>query len=444
MKNIIKTIITDFHERGIENFKKRDIDILIDSNKIITLIGPRRAGKTYILYQLMEKIKNKNKLSINDFILINFEDERLDFKKEELNLIIQAYKELFPEKDLSKVYFFFDEIQEVEGWEKFVRRIYDTISKNIYITGSSSKLLSKEIATSLRGRTLTYEIFPLSFKEYLNFKEIKVNNLYSTKNKAIIFNNFESYLFDGGFPEIINYKNIEKIKILQTYLDVMIFRDLIERYKITNTNIIKLFVKKGISNIAKEFSINKLYNELKSMNLKISREKLYTYSSNLEDIYLLLFLNKFDKSLIKQEKSFKKIYAVDTGIANANSFKFSEDKGRLLENLVFIELKRRGKEIFYHKNKKECDFVIKKGLDIVEAIQVTQSLSDFDTRKRELQGIVDALKTYNLKEGLILTEDEEFEVIVDEKGKEMRDERREIGDGRFVIKVKPIWKWLLE
>ena len=427
MKNIIQTIIKDFHKRGLEKFKLRNIDVPIYSGKIITLIGSRRAGKTYLQMQLMSQILKEKNISLENIVYINFEDERLDFRTQDLNLIIEGYLELFPNNNLNEVYFFFDEIQEIDGWEKFVRRVYDTISKNIYITGSSAKLLSREIATSLRGRTLTYEVFPLSFREYLTFKQIDIKDVHSTINKSKIKNEFKFYLDKGGFPEIINFNENLTIKTLQNYLDVMIFRDLVERFKITNVEVLKLFIKKAISNVSKEFSINKVFNEFKSLNLKLSKDKLYQYLDNLEEIYLLFFISQYSESIQKQELSLKKVYSIDTGLNLANSFKFSENKGRLLENLVFIELKRRSYEIYYHKQKKECDFVIKEGLDIVQAIQVTKSLEDIDTKKREIAGLLDACSTYRLKTGLILTEDEEYELEQD----------------GVKIQVIPIWKWLL-
>ncbi len=193
LKNALKTIIADFHERELPQLIHREINIPLNSNKIITLIGPRRAGKTYMLYQLMSKIKDKTNI-----LYINFEDERLRFKPEELQLIFDAYFELYPEKKESEIYVFFDEVQETEEWQSFVRRIYDTITKNIFLTGSSAKLLSKEIATSLRGRAISYEILPLSFKEYLRFKDAEIN-INSTKGRAMAMNLLEEYL-EKGFP----------------------------------------------------------------------------------------------------------------------------------------------------------------------------------------------------------------------------------------------------
>ena len=216
MKELLKTIISDFHIRGLPEFIEREVDIPQNTGKIISIIGPRRAGKTYLMYQLMSKIPD-----LTNVIYINFEDERLELDSKKLNLIIEAYLELYPDKKESELFFFFDEIQEINDWEKFVRRIYDTVNRKIFITGSSAKLLSKEIATSLRGRTISYEILPLSFSEYLRFKNLEPDT-YSTKGKAKILSALGEYMSSGGFPEIVNLqKDIQK-KTLTNYFEVML------------------------------------------------------------------------------------------------------------------------------------------------------------------------------------------------------------------------------
>ncbi len=258
LKNALKTIISDFHERELPQLTQRDIDVPLKSNKIITLIGPRRAGKTYMLYQLMSKIKDKTNI-----LYINFEDERLRFKPNELQLIIDAYFELYPEKKEKEIYLFFDEIQEAKEWQSFVRRLHDTITRNIFLTGSSAKLLSKEIATSLRGRAISYEIFPLSFKEYLNFKGID-GNINSTKGKAKAMNLLEEYLEKGGFPETVLMEEEVYKKTMQSYFEVMLYRDIVERYSISKPVAVKELLRHLLSQTGKEFSINKCYNDFKS------------------------------------------------------------------------------------------------------------------------------------------------------------------------------------
>ena len=423
MKEDLKQLIRTFHKTEFF-YKSRFFLIPTNLKKIISIIGSRRVGKTYICYQIISELILKENVEKENILYINFEDDRFDFKVENLDLIIQAYGELYPKINFSKCYFFFDEIQEVKDWEKFIRRIYDTYTKNIFITGSSSKLLSKEIATSLRGRSLSFEIYPLSFKEYLDFHNVKVD-IYYQKSLFEIKNLFEKYML-GSYPEIIDYNDEFRFKTYQEYLNVMIFKDIIERYNLKNREVLNIFIKKTISNISTEFSINKFHNELKSQGFKISKDLIYELPNYLEDIYLVFFLEKYDSSVLNRSLSSKKVYVNDLGFSKI--FKFNENRGRLLENLVFIELKRRSKEIYYHKAKKECDFVIKKGLEIIEAIQVATNMDDIDTRNREVVGLIDAMKTYNLKEGLILTEDEE--------GVEQHLDK--------TIRIVPIWRWLLE
>ena len=201
MKKILKRIIKDFHNRSLPDFKFRQADVPLNLDKIVTIVGPRRAGKTYYLFQLITELERQG-VARNRILYLNFEDERLELEGRH-DLIIEAYLELYPELDLSLSYFFFDEIQELDLWEKFVRRMFDTVTKRIFLTGSNAKLLSGEIATSLRGRSLSFEIMPLSFKEFLSFKEIDAQDIYSTKNISLIQNAFEEYLLWGGYPEIV-------------------------------------------------------------------------------------------------------------------------------------------------------------------------------------------------------------------------------------------------
>jgi predicted AAA+ superfamily ATPase len=322
------------------------------------------------------------------------------------------------------MFFFFDEIQEVTNWEKFVRRVYDNYTKNIIITGSSSKLLSKEIATSLRGRSLAYNIFPLSFREYLSFKEIPID-FYNEKNKFLIKKEFNEYIKKGCFPETIFYDDITLEKTYQEYLNVMIFKDIIDRYNIKNREVLNIFIKKTISNIGVDFSINKFVNEIKSEGLKVSKDFLYELPNYLEDIFLVFFLEKYEKSQMKRSLSSKKAYTIDSGFSNL--FKFNEDYGRILENGVFIELKRKELEIYFHRNLFECDFIIKQRDTITHAIQVTKTLNDKETRTREIKGLLEAMNEYGLNKGLILTDDEEGEETINNKK----------------IKIIPVWKWLL-
>ena len=422
-KQLLKQIIRDFHLSENFDVKPRNIQPPIDTKKIITLIGVRRCGKTSIFYhminQLIEKIE-KTKI-----LFLNFEDERFELNNDELDLILQAYMELYPSYKLSECYFFFDEIQNIPNWEKFIRRMYDTISKNIFITGSNSKLLSSEIATSLRGRTLNFEIFPLSFKEYLSFKDIEVD-FYSSKSLAFIKNAQESFLKNGSFPEILFLEEIYANKTLQEYFNVLLYKDLAERYNITNTVALKFFLKRIISSSTKQISINKIFNELKSSGIKIGKNTLYEFLEYVQNIYLALTLQKYDNSLINKELGEKKIYSIDIGLNNATEFRFSDDIGKSLENAVFLELKRKEFDIYYYRtSKSECDFLVFDKNTISDIIQVTFDMSDENTKKREIKGLIEACKNFNLKSGTIITFDSEDELI----------------ENGIKIKIIPFYKW---
>lgn len=415
MKEAIKTIIGDFHKRGLPAFIRREIQIPLDSGKVISIIGPRRTGKTYLMYQVISEIKD-----ITNVVYINFEDERLELSSNELNQVIEAYFEMYPNKKEGDLFFFFDEIQEIKGWENFIRRVYDTISKNIFITGSSSKLLSKEIATSLRGRTISYEVLPLSFREYLKFKQTE-EDIYSTKGKAKLISSFNEYLLKGGFPETISMGQELYEKTLTNYFEVMVYRDIIERHNIANVLPLKLFIKNLVANTAKEFSVNKIFNTFKSEGIKTSKDTLYKFIDYCEDAYILSTISNFSESMPKQ--TIKKSYSIDTGLSSMLSFTLSKDKGRLFENVILLELKRMGKQAYYYKDKSECDFIVKEKDKIAQAIQVCYDLSD-ENEGREIAGLLEAMKRFNLKKGLILTSNQE----------------KTIGN----IEAVPAYKWLLK
>jgi hypothetical protein len=359
-------------------------------------------------------------------LYVNFEDERLDLSTDELDLLLQAYRELYPDTLLSDCWFFFDEIQNVAGWDRFVRRVYDTGPRNIFITGSNARFLSSEIATSLRGRTVSYEVYPLSFREYLTFKGVAVD-LHSSAAIARINNHLADYLQHGGFPEVIDYDSRLRDKVLQEYFNVMIYRDLLERYEIRNIPALKFFLKRIMASATKQMSVNNIYNELKSSGFKIGKNQLYDNLEACRNIHLALLLRKHTHSLVERELGEKKVYVIDNGLLHALDYRFSADVGKSLEQTVFLELKRREAELFFFKEKTECDFIVKRGTAVTEAIQVAASLADEKTRKRELRGLLECCAAFGLSRGLIITLDaaEEFEAA------------------GVKVSIVPLWRWLL-
>ncbi len=403
MKKKIKQIIRDFYLQNPFEVHSRELQLPINTQKIITLMGVRRCGKTSILYETINRLTQS--IDKKRILFFNFEDERFELNQESLDLILQAYMELYPEIEMRETYLFFDEIQNVDGWEKFVRRVYDGVSKNIFITGSNSKLLSRDIATSLRGRTITYEVFPLSFREYLAFEKIEID-LHSTKSLAFIHNRLEKFLHEGAFPEIVLFDDRIREKILQDYYNVMIYKDLIERFEIKNTKALKFFLKRILASSTKLVSVNKIYNDLKSSGFKVGKNSLYEYLGYVEDIYLSLTLDRYSQKITTQTD--KKVYSIDIGFNNTLLYKFSDDIGKSMENAVFLELRRRGKEIYYHTDRtSECDFIVLEKGTVTGAIQVTYEMENKKTRDREFKGLINACKQYGLNKGLIITYEEE-------------------------------------
>jgi uncharacterized protein len=424
-KNYWIKLIKDWNETGAKtNLLKRNVDISLNPeiNRVFSLIGPRRSGKTSEMLLLANFISNK--FEIDKTIYVNFERADLGvIDSKELMLLIEAYFELFPKNKKNELWLFLDEIQNVLNWESFVRTCIDDKIK-VIITGSSSKLLSKELATSMRGRNLSYNIFPLSFKEYLNFKSIEIPKFLSTKEEAKIMNSFNDYLKYGGYPEVVLFSE-ERDKILKDIFDTAILRDVVERHKIRNVFLMKTLIKTLLS--AKEFSANKFYNYLKSQQIKTSKDSIYRYLSYLEDSFFIFSLNKFSLSYKKSEQSIPKIYFIDNGFLTINSI---DDDGRLLENFVFVELLRREKDISYFQTatKNEVDFVIKKGKKVEQLIQVCYDLSNYLTKDREIKSLLIASKEFSCDNLLILTKSHEEEIKIDRKK----------------IIIKPVWKYILE
>ncbi|MBI2195471.1 MAG: ATP-binding protein, partial [Candidatus Levybacteria bacterium] len=299
--------------------------------RAISIIGPRRAGKTYAMFQLINQILEHE--SIDGIVYINFERNDLEgCTNKDLDNMMNSFYEIYPQNKSRKIWLFLDEIQNVEKWEKFVRTEIDNENAQIFISGSSSKLLSKEIATSMRGRTISYKILPFSFKDYLSLNKIEIKKYLSTSERLLVINKLSDYLKNGGYPEVILYPE-EKDKILTDIAETTIFRDVIERYKIRNIKLLKLLIKSLISSAAREFSIHKFYNFIKSTGIKASKNTLYNFIDALTDVFFVLPLRKFSYSYKDAEQSLPKIYLIDNGILTTNGV---DDYGILMENLVLI------------------------------------------------------------------------------------------------------------
>ena len=395
---------------------------LLGRKEILTISGVRRSGKTTLLYLLIELLL-KEKVQAPNILHLNLEDPA--FKDASIYNLYEKYLEFM--NPSGKVYIFLDEVQEIEGWQKDIRKLYDGLKNlKIVITGSNSSLLKGEYATLLTGRTILQEVYPFSFKEMVKLKGVVTDFELPViiRKKTQIKHLFREYLEYGGFPEVVDKGN-KKLKtlLLKEYYNGILTRDVIRRHSIRQTGKYEKAAHYLMSNMTSLFSVKNL-----SGLLSINIHTLEDYISFLEDVYLVFCVNHFSYSLKKQITYPRKAYCIDNGFINAVSFKFSEDIGRLLENKVFTEIKRKGMECYYWKGKRECDFIIKDERTVSEAIQVTYSLKDNSTRKRESEGLLEALKEFNLKKGTILTYDESD--FIQAEGKK--------------IDIIPVWQWLLK
>ena len=415
IKDSLKEIM--FGQKDVFNSRKdlihRDIELekYIATSQVVIISGIRRCGKSSLLFLIKEKMNLKE----SEYCYFNFDDERIIADISILENIYNLHIEVYGKEPV----LFLDEIQNINNWEKFVNRMYEQGIK-IFVTGSNAKLLSSEISTSLTGRNKLIELYPFSFSEYLRF----IGNNYdlkriTAKSKSLLLKDFNNYFETGGFPLVVKENDTE---LINAYFQDILYRDIISRYRLTQVNEIKQIGLYFASNIGKLFSYSTLQEISGVKSLSSIKDYLYYY----EQSYLYFYLRKFDYSVKKQIMNPKKVYAIDPAFAHRLGFNFSENKGRILENIVYLELLRRGKEVYYHSGKKECDFVIKEGLDIVEAIQVAYQVN-VKNCEREYQGLHEAMTIYNLKEGLVLNYNSE-ETFLPENTE---------------MKVLPVWEWLL-
>jgi hypothetical protein len=419
-KKFLRNVITDQYEdlKDISNTLLRDdfkdIGSFVNNPAISIISGIRRCGKSTLLEQIIARYYT------NDFYYFDFSDERTSkFSTEDFQLLYEAFLEKFGKRKA----FFFDEIQGIPDWNKFVNRM-KKIGHKCFVTGSNSNLLSKELSTYLTGRHIDKVLFPFSFKEYLKYKNIKID-LDSTKSKTKIIKEFKNYFKIGGFPEVV-LTNDTSI-LLNIYTDI-ISKDIIERFKIKDISLFKEFCNYVISLSTNEFTYKSLKDNFKIQNITT----VSNYLNYLKTTYLVYEVKRFSSSLKKLNKYAKKYYCIDNGLLHKVGFGYSIEEPRFLENQVFIEIWRNNPnlEIYYYRDKdnKECDFLLLNNRKVVKAIQVCYSFTKAETKKREIEGLLSALKEFNLISGEIIT----FE----------HKEKLEI-DGK-IIEMIPIYEWLLK
>jgi predicted AAA+ superfamily ATPase len=373
------------------------IRALLESRQVISITGCRRSGKSYLMRQAAADLI-KSGVDSRQILMVNFEDPR--FSKLDVRLlqdIYEAYTEYMPAG--SNPYIFLDEIQEVEGWERWVRTFHELKKAKVCISGSNAKLLSHELGTVLTGRHLDLTVFPLSFKEFLSFRGLP------SANSAAL----REYLEIGGFPEAVS--SAHRQEILLSYFEDILNKDLLRRFRVRKAEQLKSLAKYYLSNNSSQITFNSF-----EKSFEISANTAEKFSGYLEDAYLVLFLKRFSFKVKVQEKSPRKAYCIDTGLANSIGFRFSRNWGRLAEAAVFLELKRRqfvaiDSELYYWKDPqhREVDFIVKEGVKPAQAIQVCWQTGDLKTKEREVKGLLKAMAELSLKEGVVITEEHEEE-----------------------------------
>lgn len=392
---------------------------------IIAVVGPRRAGKTYLLYQMIGDLIRGGKAVRDEILFIDFEDFRLDgFQPDDMARLLSAFHQLAGK---APRYLFFDEVHRLPSWSRVLRTLHSARKYAIVVTGSNTKVLASEIATELRGRYEDCLVLPFSFREFLSFRKIEPSAaLLATPERGLVLRAFDEYLKYGGFPEPSGLQEpASKRRLLQSYFDTVFYKDVLDRYGIRARHLLDLVMRNALESYASLFSISRFADQLKSHGLTGSKRSIAEYLRRLEEVFFLLALEKFDFSPRKRMMNPKKTYLIDTGFSLLGG-SFSENRGRLLENVVALELLRRRKRAMYFKGRGECDFVVQEGTRPSEAWQVCWELAG-KTGERELNGLAEARRELKIGRGAILTYDQESAGRVEGK----------------TIPVVPVWKWLL-
>jgi len=427
MKAVLENLYGDFLERALPELTDRDFDLEPVPGKALALIGMRRVGKTYLCYQRIGELLEAG-VEKNNILYLNFEDDRLfGFALEDCQTVLDVFYQDRPEKKAEPCYFFFDEIQNVPHWERFIRRLLDTEKVSVVITGSSAKLLSAEIATGLRGRSLDREVFPYSFGEYLRARGLGIDTTRPGQQARLKLNQqARNYCLRGGLPELQALEPARGREVAQSYVDAVVLRDVVERHGVGNIEALRAVLYHVLRSPATKLSVNKLYLDFKSRGLRVAKDDLYAYLRHLSEAYLLFPLPLWTRSEKKRQVNPRKIYVIDNGILDAYSNRMTGDRGAFLENLVYLALRREGRELGYYETRQghEIDFVYKdRGTTVL--VQAAWTLEQAATRERELRALETAGQEMGDTRKVIVTLDEEWE------------------DAEIGVQALPLWKFLL-
>ncbi|MEI8138527.1 MAG: ATP-binding protein [bacterium] len=432
MRAVFENLIDDFYDRPLPTLVHRERAITVLPGKASVVLGMRRSGKTCLCYQYMTELMAAGTPK-DRLLYLNFEDDRLlPMKIEDMDGILAAYFRRYPENKEHSCTFFFDEIQAVPGWEHFVRRLLDTENITVVVTGSSSRMLSREIATCLRGRSYATEVFPYSFREFLSChhgEDVELNSpRWGASRRARVQHAAEQYLKLGGFPEVQYFADEQRRQVVRNYVDVVLLRDVLERYGETNVTALRALIHQCLAAPANRFSVTKFYNSLKSQGIACSKNTLYDNLAQLEDAYLLGRVPVYSRSAAVRRVNPAKIYASDVALPSAFRQPGVEDSGYLLENMVWSHLRARGLDLSYYLSAAglETDFVCRKDdQDEAQLIQVCWSLRDEQTLAREVSSLKSAMNELKVTKGLIVTWMEEANPCAE-------------------ITAIPFWKWAVE
>jgi uncharacterized protein len=431
MEDLIHQIIADDEETPWPEATPREIVLPWLPRKADALIGMRRAGKTWMMRQRMRELVAAG-VPRRALLYMSFEDERLwELDASNLRVVVDVFYRRHPELRKRECAFFFDEIQVVPGWERFVRRIIDSENVHICISGSSARLLSREIATSMRGRSIATEIFPFSFREVLTHRRISVDpsRRPGKSLRSELEHAFHDYIVRGGFPEVQDVTERYRVRVLQEYLDAVILRDVVERHHESNVVALRRLIRQLINSPASLLSVHRLYNDFRSQGINVSKDKLYEFQNHLEDAFLAFRVPIHTDSERVRQSNPQKCYPIDPGLVTACSVTPGLGTGQLLETCVFLHLRRQTQDIAYyrHRDGTKVDFVVE-GAGTRRLVQVSADISSQDTRKRELRALEAAMKRFGLREATIVTMTAEESI--------------EMAAGR--VRVVPAPLWLLE
>jgi predicted AAA+ superfamily ATPase len=431
MERLVENLVADFHARPLPELTTRDLTLPYIQNKVDAVVGMRRSGKTYFLYQQLHELQAKG-IPRERTLYVNLEDERLGtVESKHLHLFPETVYRRYPKGREELCWFFFDEIQNVHSWERFVRRLLDTEQVRVVVSGSSSKLLGKEIATSMRGRSLTTELLPFSFREFLKHARITIPDEWPppARVRSRLEKSIKDYIEVGGFPEVQALAPELRTRVHQEYVDVAVLRDIIERFHVSNTAALRHTLRQLLHAPARSFSVHRLFNGLKSQGLKVTKDAVHEFVRHFEDAFLLFAIEiDSDSPRVRMSRP-RKCYLVDPGLARSFSFRQAGDMGWLLENTIYLELRRRGYKVNYlvTGQNREIDFIVRRHNAPTQLIQACADFDDPRARERETLAIEEALKEGRVRKATVVTIHQSDNIRI----------------GRHKVRVMPAWEWLL-